>query len=32
MPDKVTELAGKWQAWGERAGIFPMTPYWPARQ
>jgi arylsulfatase len=26
-PDKVTELAAEWQAWGQRAGIFPLVPY-----
>ncbi len=30
-PDKVTDLSAKWQAWGERANIFPLTPYWPNR-
>lgn len=26
---KVTELSGAWNAWATRAGVLPLTPYWP---
>lgn len=28
-PGKVTELSGAWSAWAGRAGVLPLTPYWP---
>lgn len=28
-PVKVTELSGAWNAWAGRAGVLPLTPYWP---
>ncbi len=27
QPDKVAELAAKWQAWAERAKVLPLTPW-----
>ncbi len=30
-PEKLNELRQKYEAWGERCGIYPLTPYWPNR-
>lgn len=28
-PERVSDLAGQWQAWASRVSVLPMTPYWP---
>jgi arylsulfatase A-like enzyme len=28
-PERVAEMSGMWGAWASRAGVLPLTPYWP---
>lgn len=31
MPDKVKQLANKWDAWATRANVYPLTPYYSTK-
>lgn len=30
-PDRVARMSARFREWGDRVGIYPLTPYWPNR-